>query len=68
MSNEQIDDYGVLDEERNMLSFFVTIVYPKGERLKTLFTGKIKGDRITGTFVDDEGLTGTWTATREKEN
>jgi hypothetical protein len=58
---------GCFIDDLEMLSFRAPVLYPKGERLDTLFVGKIQKDRITGTFVDDEGLTGTWTATREKQ-
>jgi hypothetical protein len=60
-------DYGHFDEDRNMFAFTVMLSQPKAKRLHTFFIGKINGDKMTGTFVDDEGMTGQWTAVREKE-
>jgi TonB family protein len=62
---EEIDD-GYFDEERNMFGFTVKLNHLKGEPLNTFFIGKISGDKILGTFVDDAGTTGTWTAVLEK--
>ena len=61
----ELDD-GHFDEERNMFWFKVSLSYPKGASRETFFVGRIKGDKLTGTFVDDTGETGTWTAVLEK--
>jgi TonB family protein len=61
---EEIDD-GYFDEDRNMFAFTVKFRHPKGEPLNTSFIGKMSGDKILGTFVDDTGTTGTWTAVLE---
>ena len=44
-----------------MFWFTVMLNRPKGEALNTFFIGKIRG-----TFVDDFGTTGVWTAVIEK--
>jgi TonB family protein len=59
-------DHGYFDEDRNMFGFMLMLSQPKGKPLNTIFIGKISGDKITGTFVDDAGTTGTWTAVLEK--
>lgn len=61
----EIDD-GQFDENRNMFWFTVMVSPLKGKPLNTSFIGKISGNKITGTFVDDTGTTGTWTAILEK--
>jgi hypothetical protein len=62
---EEIDD-GYFDEDRNMFGFTLMLSQPKGEPLNTFFIGKLSGDKITGTFVNDVGTTGEWTAVLEK--
>jgi hypothetical protein len=36
--------------------------------VKVYFVGKVSGGKIKGTFVDDAGTTGEWTAVREGIN
>lgn len=57
---------GYFDEERKMFWFTVSLSQPNGGSRDTFFVGKISGDRITGTFVDEVGATGIWTAVLDK--
>jgi hypothetical protein len=36
--------------------------------VKTFLIGKMTGDKIVGTFVDDAGIRGEWTAVREADS
>jgi TonB-like protein len=58
-------DYG--RKEGNFLIFDMKISQPGVKRVKTFFVGKMAGDKITGTFVDDAGITGEWTAERQRK-
>jgi TonB family protein len=53
-------DFG--HKEGTFLSFTLRLRQPDGQRVKTLFVGKIKKHEIVGSFVDDAGITGEWTA------
>jgi hypothetical protein len=55
-------DFG--HREGNFLAFTITLSQPDGEHVKTFFIGKMTGDKIVGTFVDDTGIRGEWTAVR----
>ncbi|MFZ0820580.1 MAG: energy transducer TonB [Candidatus Acidiferrales bacterium] len=57
-------DYG--HKEGDFLAFTIKLSQPDGQHLKTFLVGKMKGDKITGTFVDDAGITGEWKAVRER--
>jgi len=59
-------DFGYYDLQLSMIGFRVMHSYPNGKRLNTLFIGKISGDKLVGTFVDDDAVTGRWTSVREK--
>jgi hypothetical protein len=59
-------DFGYYDLQRSMLGFTVVLSSPKQKSSNIFFIGKISGDKLTGTFVDDEGTTGLWMALREK--
>jgi hypothetical protein len=59
--SEEID-FG--HKEGNFLAFTVRLRQPDGQRVKTFLIGKMKGHEIVGTFVDDAGITGQWTAVR----
>jgi TonB family protein len=50
--------------EGNFLVFTITLSQPDGQRMKAFFIGKITGDKIAGTFLDDAGIRGEWTAVR----
>jgi len=56
------DDYG--HKNGDFLVFSMKLPEPDGKRLETYLTGKMTGDKIVGTFVDESGVRGTWTATR----
>jgi hypothetical protein len=56
------DPYG--DVNGDFLTFTTKLTEPGGQRLKTCLAGKITRDKIIGTFVDESGVRGTWTATR----
>lgn len=56
------DDYGKKDG--GLLDFNMKLVEPDGQRLKTYLVGRMSGNRIVGSFVDESGVRGTWTATR----
>lgn len=59
--SEEID-FG--HKEGNFLAFTKTLSQPDGKHVKTFFIGKMLGDRIVGTFVDETGMRGEWTAVR----
>jgi len=54
-------DFGHKEDE--FLAFTVKLGPDENGRV-TFFVGRMKGNRIIGTFVDDVGMTGKWTATR----
>jgi len=56
------DDYGHKDGD--FLIFTMKLAEPDGKRLKTYLVGKMSGNKIFGTLVDESGIHGTWTATR----
>lgn len=60
--DDEEDDYG--HKEGDFLIFSKTLAEPDGKRLKTYLVGKWSKTRITGTFVDESGVRGTWTATQ----
>ena len=51
-------------KDGDFLIFSIKLVEPDGTRLQTYLTGKMSGSKIVGTFVDESGVRGTWTATR----
>jgi len=55
-------DYGY--KEGDFLTFAMKLKRADGKRVKTFFIGKKTKDHIVGTFVDDGGATGEWTAER----
>jgi Gram-negative bacterial TonB protein C-terminal len=50
--------------EGNFLAFTKTLIQPDGKHVKTFFVGKMSGDKIVGTSVDESGVRGEWTAVR----
>jgi hypothetical protein len=60
--DDEEDDYG--HKEGEFLIFSKKIVEPDRKRLETYLVGKWSKTRIVGTFVDESGVRGTWTATR----
>lgn len=59
--SEEID-YG--HREGNFLAFTKRLSQPDGKHVKTFFIGKMSGDKIVGTSVDEAGIRGEWTAVR----
>jgi TonB family protein len=57
--SEEID-FG--HKEGNFLAFTITLSQPDGQHVKTFLIGKMTGDKIVGSFVDDAGIRGEWTA------
>jgi hypothetical protein len=55
-------DFGHL--ERGFLAFILKVNQPGGKRVRTFLIGKMKVNKIVGTFVDEAGVTGEWTAVR----
>lgn len=53
-------DFG--HKEGNLLAFTLRLRQPDGQRVKTFFGGKMQKHEIVGSFVDDSGITGEWTA------
>jgi len=51
-------------KEGDFLAFTITLSQPDGQHVKTFFVGKMTKDKIVGTFVDDTGIRGEWTAVR----
>jgi hypothetical protein len=51
-------------KDGDFLIFSMKLAEPDGKCLETYLTGKMTGDKIIGTFVDESGVRGTWTATR----
>jgi TonB family protein len=62
--SEEID-FG--HKEGNFLAFTITLSQPDGQHVKSFLIGKLTGDKIVGTFMDDVGIKGEWTAIREAD-
>jgi hypothetical protein len=63
-SEEQADEDEYGNVKDDFLTFTTKLAEPGGKRRKTCLAGKMMGDKIIGTFVDESGVRGTWTATR----
>jgi hypothetical protein len=61
--SEEID-YGHIKD--GLFGFTVNLRQHNGSRVSTFFAGKINKNKITGTFVDNAGMTGEWTAVRQR--
>jgi TonB family protein len=48
--------------EGNFLAFTIMLSQPDGQHVKVFLIGKMMGNKIVGTFVDDAGTRGQWTA------
>jgi hypothetical protein len=59
-------DYGHM--EGKFIVFEMRLTQPDGKRLKTFFIGRMAADKITGTFVDDAGITGEWNGERQRKH
>lgn len=60
--DDEAIDFG--HREGDFVSFTVKLRQSDGKQLATFFVGNLKGNRIIGTFVNDAGVTGKWTAIR----
>ena len=49
-----------------MLGFTINHLQPYGKHLRTFLIGKMKDHKIIGTFGDDAGIRGEWTAVPHK--
>jgi hypothetical protein len=54
----------VFGPDGDFLIFPRKVVEPDGKRRPTSFTGKMSGNKIVGTFVDESRVRGMWRATR----
>ena len=61
---DQAEEIDFGHKERDFLAFTLTVNEPDGHRVQTFLVGRMTGDKIVGTFVDDEGRTGKWKAVR----
>jgi len=59
--SEEID-FG--HKDGNFLAFTISLRQADGEHVKTFLIGRMTGDKVVGTFVDDDGIRGEWTAAR----
>jgi hypothetical protein len=57
-------DHGYI--KNGLIGFTIELTHPDGQRTTTFLVGKITGDKIVGSFVDDSGVRGEWKAMREK--
>lgn len=48
--------------EDDLISFSVVMTRPDGKRVKALFIGRLGKKTSVGAFVDETGVTGTWSA------
>jgi hypothetical protein len=55
-------DFG--HREGDFLAFVLKVDQPDRKQLKTFLIGKMKANKIVGTFVDDAGVTGEWIAVK----
>lgn len=46
----------------------ITLTQPDGKHVKTFLIGKMNGNHIVGTFVDDTGTKGEWSAIRAADS
>ncbi|HEV2205861.1 MAG TPA: hypothetical protein VGR36_04945 [Candidatus Acidoferrales bacterium] len=60
---ESEGEFGYRDGD--LLTFAIKLALPNGKRAETLLTGRMKGKKIIGSFVDQAGNSGTWTAIRK---
>jgi len=59
---DEESDFG--HKEGDFLAFILKVSQPDGKPLKTFLIGRMKANKIVGTFVDDAGVTGEWTAVK----
>ena len=54
-------------KDGDYLIFAIALRANDGQRMKTVLLGKMIGNRIVGTFVNDSGMRGVWTAVRAEK-
>jgi len=55
-------DFG--HKEGDFLAFAITLSQPDGRHVKAFLIGRIEGDKIVGTSLDEAGIRGEWAAVR----
>jgi len=60
--NTEEIDFG--HKEGDFLAFTIKLRYRDGKQPVTFFVGRMKENKLIGTFVDDAGITGEWRAIR----
>jgi len=58
-------EWGHIDGD--YLAFAIALPANNGQRTRTVLLGKMTGNKIVGTFVNDSGMRGVWTAVRGQE-
>jgi hypothetical protein len=66
--DEKDEDVEYGHKEGEFVAFTAKMDLRDGKRTTTFFVGKMNGDRITGTFVDEAGVTGKWNGVRVKKD
>jgi hypothetical protein len=70
LSVDALSSHGESEEEEfgykggDFLAFTIKLEQPDGKRLDTFLVGRMAKDKIVGTFVDEAGTSGKWTAVR----
>ncbi len=54
-------------KDGDYLTFAIALPANDGQRTKTVLLGKMSSKRIVGTFLNDSGMRGVWTAVRAEE-
>jgi Gram-negative bacterial TonB protein C-terminal len=63
-TDERANDDEFTHKDGDFLAFAMKLAEPDGRLLETYLIGKMSGDKIVGTFMDESGVRGTWSATR----
>jgi hypothetical protein len=66
-ASQQENDDEFTHKDGDFLTFAIKLAEPDGKRLETYLIGKMSGDKLVGTFMDEDGVRGTWLATRVAE-
>jgi hypothetical protein len=57
-------DHGYIKD--GLIGFTIKLAQPDGKRTTTFLVGRMTGDKIVSTFVDDSGVKGEWVAVRNR--
>ncbi|MGC2329876.1 MAG: hypothetical protein WA581_00340 [Candidatus Acidiferrales bacterium] len=63
-TDERRNDDEFTHNDEDFLTFALKLTEPDEKLLRTYLMGKMSGDKIVGTFMDESGVRGTWSATR----